>query len=108
MQHKCSLSQGPVAPAGPGMISLHSLIGSSLLTAYELLIGSQTGQDCHLQLPGQDWLPPREQGGSGSAGSGAPQSFNTKNNVSGESPTWAVADYLLGGSRQFPNQTKQF
>lgn len=63
------------APAGPSTTALHSPIGSSLLTAYELLIGSRTGQDCHLQLPGQAWLSPREQGEearAGAAGLGAP------------------------------------
>ena len=91
----------------PGTVSLHSPIGSSLLTAYELLIGSRTGQDCHLQLPGQGWLSPREQGGSASAGPDAPWFFNTKNDVAGESQTpaaekqvifWAVPDGSRPGS----------
>lgn len=43
-------------PSRPRTLGLHSPIGSSLLTAYELLIGSWTGQDRHLQLPGPSQL----------------------------------------------------
>lgn len=79
-QHKCKLSQGPVAPAGPRTLSPHSPIGSSVLTAYELLIGSGTGQDCHLQLtarPERAFPASRRQAGSGSARPHAPY-FSTQ------------------------------